>query len=405
MSIFNNISNILVQEDTNSNDINIENIHTDTDIEKYSFMTETYDFILGYTKEYNNSLKEFYSNIMESGDNQEIITEAFDGFFAKAKEIIKKFLAFIKKIFNKFVTKLHSLFKSEKYLEKNKNEFAKFSSEDEFTIKGYEFTNLYNSDIPKGNAIDAWFNDDDTDNSGYNLSASDINGYDPAKDKADSSQKTIVDKINGKYEALIDKLDDWYDEFRGMVIGQKGYPISSSEYDEELKKVFRDDSTEMTDITIDSTAVSKAYQEFHNYQELVKSIEKTRKEIENNYLKLQKALETSAKKEKTGDGIFFKFSLSTISNSWAHDQMANFSDDDITYEKNRGSGTNKQITNVIYNKIDMYMKAKVTQVQQMSSIHTMAFSAKLQAAKDCFVQNKSILYKALSKIKGHKATV
>ena len=54
MSIFNNINNILVQEDTNSNDINIENIHTDTDIEKYSFMTETYDFILGYTKEYNN---------------------------------------------------------------------------------------------------------------------------------------------------------------------------------------------------------------------------------------------------------------------------------------------------------------------------------------------------------------
>ena len=118
-----------------------------------------------------------------------------------------------------------------------------------------------------------------------------------------------------------------------------------------------------------------------------------------------KALETSAKKEKTGEGIFFKFSLSTISNSWAHDQMKNFSDNDITYEKNRGSGTNKQITNVIYNKIDMYMKAKVTQVQQMSSIHTMAFSAKLQAAKDCFVQNKSILYKALSKIKGHKATV
>ena len=50
--------------------------------------------------------------------------------------------------------------------------------------------------------------------------------------------------------------------------------------------------------------IPQAYQEFHNYQELVKSIEKTRKEIENNYLKLQKALETSAKKEKTGDGRF-----------------------------------------------------------------------------------------------------
>ena len=83
--------------------------------------------------------------------------------------------------------------------------------------------------------------------------------------------------------------------------------------------------------------------------------------------------------------------------------MKNFNSTDIDFEK--GNDGNKQITNVIYNKIDMYMKAKVTQVQQMSSIHTMAFSAKLQAAKDCFVQNKSILYKALSKIKGHKATV
>ena len=53
----------------------------------------------------------------------------------------------------------------------------------------------------------------------------------------------------------------------------------------------------------------------------------------------------------------------------------------------------------------MYMKAKVTQVNQMSSIHSMAFSAKLQAAKDCFVQNKAILYKALAKIKSHKAVV
>jgi hypothetical protein len=71
------------------------------------------------TKSYNEAVKEFYKNIMESEDNQEIITESFEGFFDRAKEIIKKFLAFIKKIFAKFVTKLNSLFKSEKYLEKN----------------------------------------------------------------------------------------------------------------------------------------------------------------------------------------------------------------------------------------------------------------------------------------------
>ena len=34
----------------------------------------------------------------------------------------------------------------------------------------------------------------------------------------------------------------------------------------------------------------------------------------------------------------------------------------------------------------------------MCTIHTQAFSAKLEAAKDCFKQDKAILYKALQKI-------
>ena len=41
----------------------------------------------------------------------------------------------------------------------------------------------------------------------------------------------------------------------------------------------------------------------------------------------------------------------------------------------------------------------------MSSIHSMAFSAKLQAMRIVSLQNKAILYKALAKIKSHKAVV
>jgi hypothetical protein len=389
MSIFRNINNILVQENTSSTDINIENIHTDIDHEKYSFITESYSFVLGYTKEYNTVVKEFYNNILESQNDQEIITEAFGDFFSKAKQIIKKFIAFIKKIFAKFVSKMHSIFKSEKYLKKNKSEFSKFNDQDEFTFKGYEFTHLYESNYPPGNAVTAWFNDD--------LKSSDFKSYNG------SNEDNIIEKITKKYDDLTDKLDDWYDEFRGQMIGEKDYPISSSEYDVELKKIFRNGYTETTEITIDSTAVMNAYQEFEGYDNLIKSIEKTKKEIEENYSKLEKALEVCSKKEKTGDGIFFKFDLSSITNTntYASTNMKNFNSKDIKYNEQDPSN-NVKITNLIYNKIEMYMKAKVTQVHQMSSIHTMAFSAKLQAAKDNFVQNKSILYKALSKIKGHK---
>ena len=373
MSIFVNLDNILVQENTQSNDINISNINSDTDIENYSFVDESYNFVLGYTKSYNEAVKEFYKNIMESEDNQEIITESFEGFFAKAKEIIKKFLAFIKKIFAKFVTKLNSLFKSEKYLEKNKNEFPKFTSEDEFTFKGYKFT--LDNDIPKSNALSAWFDND--------LAATDMTDNDSA-----------INAIQSKYDALTNKLKDWYDEFRGQVIGVD-YKISSSEFDIELKKVFRDDYESTIDITIDSTAVQEAYQQFHNYKDSVSKIEKIKKTMEDDYAKLEKALETSFKKEKEGDGYFFKFDISRVSNSYAEKEINNFTD----------SSYKQPVTNEIYNKIDMYMKVKVTQVNQMSSIHSMAFSAKLQAVKDCFVQNKAILYKALAKIKSHKAVV
>lgn len=388
MSIFGNLDNILVQENTQSNDINISSINSDTDIENYSFVDESYNFVLGYTKSYNEAVKEFYKNIMESEDNQEIITESFEGFFAKAKEIIKKFLAFIKKIFAKFVTKLNSLFKSEKYLEKNKNEFPKFTSEDEFTFKGYKFT--LDNDIPKSNAFSMWINND-TDLT-YGGSYYAYNGV---------NNDTVVNQIQSKYDKLTEKLEDWYDEFRGQVIGVD-YEISSSEFDTELKKVFRDDYESTIDITIDSTAVQEAYQQFHNYKDSVSKIEKIKKVMEDDYSKLERALETSFKKEKEGDGYFFKFDPHKLSNEFTQREMEKFNSSEIS---GNNMGNSNRTTNEIYNKIDMYMKAKVTQVNQMSSIHSMAFSAKLQAAKDCFVQNKAILYKALAKIKSHKAVV
>ena len=86
MSIFGNLDNILVQENTQSNDINISNINSDTDIENYSFVDESYNFVLGYTKSYNEAVKEFYKNIMESEDNQEIIIKVIQVLLDKQQE-------------------------------------------------------------------------------------------------------------------------------------------------------------------------------------------------------------------------------------------------------------------------------------------------------------------------------
>ena len=406
MSIFGNANNYIISENSVPNKvIDLKDIHSDKDDESYSFMIETYAFLEAYQRDYNNVVKQFYKNILESADSQEVINESFGDFFRKAKEIIKKFLEFIKKIFAKFVTKLNSLFKSEKYLEKHKNDFAKFESEDEFTISGYKYTVIGNA-APVNKAVDLWFSDVDNGNiSSSNIDRDDldyssstyndvsfdsgVDDIESKKNKAKAQQNEVVLAIEKKYRALVDGLDDWYDKFRGHILG-KNEDITSTEYDEELFRVFRDDYDKPTDITIDYNAVNTAYSEFTGYHKLIREIEKDRREIESNYQKLERALETALHKEKSGDGMFtVKFNVTTA-NAYASANMEKL------------SNTSVKANSDIYNKIDLYMRAKVTQIQTMSSIHTQAFSAKLQAAKDNFVQNKQILYKALSKIQSHK---
>ena len=407
MSIFGNANNYIISENSVPNKvIDLKDIHSDKDDESYSFMIETYAFLEAYQRDYNNVVKQFYKNILESADSQEVINESFGDFFRKAKEIIKKFLEFIKKIFAKFVTKLNSLFKSEKYLEKHKNDFAKFESEDEFTISGYKYTVIGNT-APVNKAVDLWFSDVDNGNiSSSNIDRDDldyssstyndvsfdsgVDDIESKKNKAKAQQNEVVLAIEKKYRALVDGLDDWYDKFRGHILG-KNEDITSTEYDEELFRIFRDDYDKPTDITIDYNAVNTAYSEFTGYHNLIREIEKDRREIESNYQKLERALETALHKEKSGDGMFtVKFNVTTA-NAYASNNMDKLAN---------ASGI--KVNNDIYNKIDLYMRAKVTQIQTMSSIHTQAFSAKLQAAKDNFVQNKQILYKALSKIQSHK---
>lgn len=408
MSVF-SLKNVLVTEQsvTNTMSYDLNKIATPKESENYSFMPETYRFLESYNREYNNTLKTFYRNILESNNSQELITESFDSFFDKVHEIIKKFIEFIKKIFAKFVTKMHQLFKSESYLKKHEKEFSKFTNDDKFTIHGYKFTCLNDIDIPYSAAVDIFDSSQlgltykgdlnltdsevditSTDNSQEDYST--ITGDDDtAKEKRQTIEKRAIDAIDRQYDELVDNLDDFYDQFRGKLI-KVSYDIDSSDWEKELHAKFRDDQNEPIDIDIEYTDLNQALHRFKNYNDMVRSIEKTRNEIEKDYSKLEKALESAFKTERKTTS--FKFNTNH-SNVYAQRNIQAI-----------GGKTNidRVSTTEINNKIDSYMRAKVGQVQEMSSIHTMAFSAKLTAAKDCFVQDKSILYKALTKIQSHK---
>ena len=179
MSLF-SLDNILLNESNDSSSsnssIDISDIgYLDTELMNHSFVQEGYDFILEMGRDYMNAEKTFYSNILGSYGDDNIITESFKGFFGKIKDIIKKFIEWIKKIFKEFVLKINSLFSSEKYIKKHHKLLNKFESQDEFEFKGYNFTRINDTTVPANTALSAFKG---TDAVGY---LSTDNWYDNAK--------------------------------------------------------------------------------------------------------------------------------------------------------------------------------------------------------------------------------
>lgn len=404
MSLF-SLDNILLNESTDGTSfpadmINFDHMQClDDSIKNFSFVQEGYNFILDMRQNYIDAEKTFYENVLGSYGDDEIITESFSGFFDKIKEIIHKFIEWIKKIFKQFVLKMNSLFSSEKYIKKHHKLLSKFGYNDEFEFKGYEFTYIEDSTMPAANALsaftsttqgqnyfDTWY---DTDNNKNNLDMS---------AGTESERKNQTDKLNAKLDTkltdLQDNLEDFYDKFRGLVINKSNEKFDSSEFPEELFRVFRNDDNEPSSITIDSGFVTEAYRRFDKYKDTVKAIEKTQKEMIKDYEALEKYLDKLVKLNKADKEMTLGI-YDAMPNTFGATQIGTMITDNINTMNNR-----KVYDSSTFDKLNNYMKVQSAKVNEMCTIHTQAFTAKLEAAKDCFKQDKKILYKALNKIVG-----
>ena len=138
MSLF-SINNILLNEST-VDDMKVDNLgYNDTEIDNYSFTQEGYNMILALNADFIAADKVFFENVLGSHGEDMIINESFSDFFQKIKDIIKKFIDWLKKVFKDFVIKLNGLVSSDKYIKKHHKELNKFGSEHEFDYKGYKF--------------------------------------------------------------------------------------------------------------------------------------------------------------------------------------------------------------------------------------------------------------------------
>lgn len=421
------LDNILLENDVSYTHkdnyvIDIDNIgYIDKAVQEHSFIQDGYNAILEMNAMYCNAEKEFYTRILGSYGDNNIINEGFSDFFDSIKKIIKKFIEWIKKIFKEFIAKLAALVGSEKYIKKHKDLFNKFSSEDEFEFQGYKFTNVHDNDIPKSGAVEIfdssndfnkafsdakWYNGLDFnsaaffgDASYYNTSASDKTykthsdflTWEDLEDKDTTikdARREATNKINKaldtRIDAIKDNASDFREKFRAYVLGKSGNEsYDSTEFNEALFEIFRDGESDTESITIDYNFVQDAYRRFDKYKDVTKAIEKKKNEMIKDYEDLEKHLDKFIKYNKTEH----KIDYDSGGRSYTSKILGNINQNDrIIFDQSTSD------------KMSSLLKVYSTRVNDMCQIHTQAFTAKLEACKDCFKQDKKILNKAIQQV-------
>lgn len=339
--------------------INVNKLAT-LDFEE-SYFSRAIAFINESRNEYTNAKSILYGAISEA-TSERVVLESFSDFFVKVKEIIDKFLKFIKSLFSRFLTTLNKIIGSEKYLEKHKKDFDNFKEADEFDFEGYEYT--FNQNIPLPQAA-LQFN-----NSLFDKLWADKNG---------------ALTTNGVKEAIAAMdLEEDYAKFRADVIGKSGEKIYVTDYAIELFKLYRNNYDTTSKIDVDRSYIRAAKDRFFSYNSTKKYVNNQYKQIEDSYKKVESQVQDIVR--RNGD-LNAKAFLNRLP-----------SDNGITAIDGNNELDGLTMSGELMTQLDIYVKAKVDQIQEYSNIHTLAFAAKLDAMKECYKQDKNTLYTALSRI-------
>lgn len=300
----------------------------------------------------------FYKSLNEA-TNERAVLESFSDFFAGVRDVINKFIKFLKKLVDKFVVNINKFIKSDNYIKKHKDLFNRIERDMEFEFKGYEYT--FDPMVPSPSAA-----------LGFNNSLfDDLYG----NEKRQLTAQSVKDSI------IAMDLEKDYNEFRGRVIGKDGDSIYVSEFSEELYKVYRNGEMDTTNITANAAYIRKCLNRYLDYTKMQKEVTHQRDEIIKAYEKVQKQVEDITKRNTDLDKQAF---LSRLPNNTT-----------ITDIETTAGGT--MMAAELMSQIDVYVRAKVDQIQEYSNIHLLAFGAKLDAMKECLNQDRNVLYTSLRK--------
>lgn len=357
---------IAINEATATSTVNIDDIT----FQDENFMTLATNSILSLSEDYINNSKNFYKSILESNGDATAIHESYGEFFSTFKKIIDKFLKIIGDLFSKFISRLTALIQGEKYILNHQKELENFSTADQFTTDGYNYS--FDPTIPMIN-LSVHFDSSLIGDLGK-LKAAPI-----TKDKTvlDDPAKRAIDKLHNHLKNELN--GDYYNIFRGMVLGGSKRLITSKDFSSECFKCYRAGEDAPIDVLVTPTYVDGALSRIKNYKDTIKDIETLKTTIEREYNSISNKL-----------GRMVKPNSTEVSEKLRRIDIDGFDNSDLTF-------TNVTISYDALSSLDSYLRTLSNQIQEMSSIHTLAFSAKLEAIKEQYQQDNRILKQILLK--------
>lgn len=336
--------------------INVSKLAT-LDMEE-SYFAKCVKFVNECNIELANNKTHLYKAISEAAGDH-VILESFAGFFASVREIIKKFIKFLNKLVDKFVISMMQLVKSDKYILKHKDALHKISGS--FYFNGFNYT--FTPTVPMPEAALS-----------YNNSLFD--------DLFVNNSNRVLDTNSVKESIAAMDLEKDLDQFRARVIGKENETIYITDFADELFKVYRDGKSDTEEIEAVYSYVIMCLNRFINYNKMEKEITSQKNNTIKAYELVEKQVKEISKRNNDLDKSAFLSQLPS----------------DIGVKDIQTTAGGTKMAAELMAQIDVYVNAKINQIQEYSNIHLLAFGAKLTALQECLNQDRNVLYRALRRL-------
>lgn len=324
-------------------------------IDSVSVNESIFEYGLKCMGESNNQIRVMLAEIME--ESGYMVNESFKEEFNKrfnfkniVESILRLFIGMIRKLYDKSKSIMLQIIYDDKTISKYKNAIESYNKVLNVDFDHYNYTNL-GKDIPSAN---------------LNLTFS--AEYEELRDKLEKIGKTnnkekVIFQLGELFNSIQNEINHgYYDKLRRSVLGDEleTTPIFADQYDIELRRTFRAGAEAPNRNDFSATEIHETLRRFLKGKELVKSIEKHKKDIESSAEKAKKNINKISVKSIMSDYVPIDY--------------------DIEYNLNR------------------VLKLKCGQLSECCNIYTLAFAAKLSAMKESLVQDKKVLFKVIADI-------